>query len=258
MTEFAVITPFSLNWKFVVPHDYERLEYFVTPRVSLLFHEITNGKQDFVIGSFLINESNKDKFMNEILPQRSNQRIQKAFEDENVSAFLNREDAEICEQLFRNEGFFCHRLSILLDGTPVDLRTLPADEFYETIETLSALKVVSVMDFEENATEIADMVTETRKLIEEGIRKEESRKRSEKKGFTKRVANIRGALGTASMVASVACGIGAKKMVRKGGLLGFAIASVCTILGFGFASIGKSLAGDSIQYYMQGMVRFGV
>jgi hypothetical protein len=138
----------------------------------------------------------------------------------------------------------------------VDLRTLPEEEFNEAIEILAALKVVTVMDFEEHVGDISEMVSETRKLVEEGIRKETARLGRNK--MSNKTAGIKGALGTAAMTLGVACAIGAKKMVKKGGLLGFAAASICTVLSFGLGLVGRDLTGNTIKYFGQGMVNFGV
>lgn len=258
MKNFAIMTPFTLNWKYVVPYDFERLQYFVTPRVSILFDRITNGKRNFFLGSFL-SDGNRDKFTNEYMPQLSKDRINMAFETDTISAFLTQDDAESCEALFKEEQFFCFRVTLLLDGAETDLRALPEEDYYKALEILSTeLKVVTIMDLEAQEETLADMYRETREEVEKGMlnearKKEETISDGEQSG---KMATLKGVLGAVATTASVYCAATAKRMIRRGGKAGIAIGSVCSVLSFGFSVVGRSLMKTAINHFKKGKVGF--
>lgn len=258
MKNFAIMTPFKLNWKYVVPYDFERLQYFVTPRVSILFDRISNGKRNFFLGSFLA-DGDRDKFTNEFMPQLSKERIEMAFETDTISAFLTQEDASNCEALFEEEQFFCFRVTVLLDGAETDLRALPEEDYYKTLEILSTeLKVVTIMDLEAQEETLADMYRETREEVEKGMlnearRNEETITDGE---HSRKTAILKGALGAIATTVSVYCAATARRMIRRGGKVGVAIGSICSVLSFTCSVVGRSLMKTSINHFKKGKVGF--
>jgi hypothetical protein len=255
MRNFSIVEPFKLDWRLAAPRDFETLELFITPQVSMVFHNITNGKTPFKIGAYLMEDPNKVKqFMVELMPQRSQARIEKAFKDEEVSAFFTLEDAKGLETLFEEEGFICRQIEVLYDGHPVSIPELPEAEFEKVIRTFAELRVVSTMDFQKQWEGIEEQIDDIREDVARGMRKRQAERDAKTVGMTKRTMTMRGALSAVLIgVSAVTAGI-SKRILSDTGwkkkVAGVALGLISAATGIA----GKHLADNVMEHVRKGLV----
>ena len=129
MYSYGIPIPFNLKWKFVAPIDFQTIEYFITPRISLSLNKITNGKNLFSLGAVLMGTENQRKFDTEYMPRRSQERVELAFREDDVSVFLTEEEAKKMDAIFDEYKFICNFIRIIVDGQSVDLFELRPEDF---------------------------------------------------------------------------------------------------------------------------------
>ena len=255
MKNFAIIEPFNLDWRMTAPKDFETLEYFVTPEVSLVFHQVTSGGKLFKIGAYIMQDPNKaQQFNAEYMPQRSQERIEQAFKDENISVFFSLEDGKGLSATFQEEKFICRKLEVHYNGLAISVPELPEAEFHKVIEVFSQLKVVSIMDFQKNWEGIEEEIDNIREEVARGMRKESAKRDMKMMGTTKKSMTVRGIVGAGLMVASTILGGYSKKFAKaekKGKLFASAIMGIGALV-CGMA--GKNMLTRVVEQVQKGLV----
>lgn len=255
MKNFAIVEPFGLDWKYVMPHDYETLEYCVTPTVSVLFHKITNGKNPFHIGSFIMEDaSRRAQFNNEIMPQRSQERIERAFKDEEISVFFALEDAKALDVLFKEEGFICRRLEVREHGRPVDILNLDEADFNKVVMLFGEWKVMATTDFDKQWENITEEAAEIREEIAKGMRQKQAARDEKAMGVTKKTLIQRSALATGLIALGTAAAAIGKAMFERKTKLTFVVGLVSSLVSVVAGNAGRKLTGEVLEHVGKGMI----
>jgi hypothetical protein len=264
MNNYTIMTPFTLDWRLVAPRDYETLEYFMTPDLSFVFHKITNGKADFHIGSFFLNPVERpnipptplhpDKFLREIMPQRSQERITEAFRTGEISAFFTLTEAEILENMFKENGFICRKVEILYRGSKVTLSDLPPEEFSKMIKECARLHMMIPIDLEHDGHVMENIFDDVQEKVSRRVLKEQADRDAARRGMTKKRLTLRCLLSGALLAASTASFAFGRKFFSKGTKLGLLGGVGCSILSMVTGILGKKLAEEAVDYFRKGMI----
>jgi hypothetical protein len=254
MKNYTIMTPFTLDWRLVAPRDYETLEYFVTPELSFLFHKITNGKADFHIGSFFVDPGAHDKFLREIMPQRSQERIIEAFRNNEISAFFTLDEAATLEKTFEENGFICRRVEIFYNGNKATLPDLPPEEFSKMVKECARLHMMIPIDLEHDGHVMENMFDEVQDKVTRRIMKEQVDRDAARRGMTRKKLTIRCVLS--GMLLTVSTGLFAlgRKLFTKGGRMGVIGGVTCSIVSMVTGILGKKLAEEAVDYFRKGMI----
>jgi hypothetical protein len=254
MKNYTIMTPFTLDWRLAAPRDYETLEYFVTPELSFIFHKITNGQADFHIGSFFVDHAFRDKFLREIMPQRSQERIKEAFRNPEISAFFTLDEAALLEKTFSDKGFICRRVEILYNGSKVTLPDLPPEEFSKMIKECARLHMMIPIDLEHDGHVMENMFDEVQDKVTRRVLKEQVDREAARRGMTKKKLTLRCLLSGALLAVSTASFAFGRKLFNKGGKLGFFGGVGCSIVSMLTGILGKKLADEAVDYFRKGMI----
>lgn len=238
MYSYSIVLPFKMNWKYAAPKTFETIEYFITPTISLGLTGIVNGKNQFAIGAFLVEGQNKKRFTEEFLPKRSQERINKAFAQEEISCFFTEAEAKELTTVFEEEKFICHRVEILQNGKEVDLFSINEEDFELVLKVLAELGVQQVLDIKSERESFETLRTDMYDKAYQKARNEfmDRYDRTKYPSGTKwrRVALV----GSGFMVLAVALRYASKFLIGKGiagtffGFIAYAASMVSGIFGF--------------------------
>lgn len=172
MYRFAITDPFNINWKYAVPKDFDTLEVFLKPGLSIVLSEISNGPKRFAIGAYLAGGPDRKRFNSEILPGRSMERVEKAFKDDNVSAFFGAKEAKELQELFESEKFICRKVEINSTEYANNLFGLPRDEYALVLDFFTETGVQQVADIKASRELFEDLKETANKEAKEEYRRE--------------------------------------------------------------------------------------
>jgi hypothetical protein len=216
MYQYSIVLPFDLNWKYVAPSNFETLEYFVTPTVSLALSKITNGPNNFAIGAYLVGGLDKKRFANEFMPIRSNERIRLAFNKEEVSCFFTEGEAKELELLFAENKFICHKVEVMKNGSSEDLFKLDEDEFEEVMKVFGKLGVHQIMDVANEQETFETLRSDMYNEAYTKAKKEFNQYQMESRHMTTRKLKRMAMAGTALLAIAVGLRYVSKALMGKG------------------------------------------
>lgn len=256
MKRFGIFQPFNLEafeWRLTAPRDFDSLELFLTPNLSIVLRDIVATRVDpnrsggqFRIGAYLLQSNDQNKFLREILPQRSDERIASAFKDENISVFFSTEEAEGLYQLFENQQFLCREIRLCSYGKPTDITSLNKADFERVVDWFSAKCVMGLIHFEEYETYFKNMQADMEETAYKRIQ-EEMRNQQAKSGPTKRSMWIKSGISAALItVGFLLCEWG-KKLTDRKSVAGYLWGAVSYVLGVGAGMVGKWFGGQVVQ-----------
>lgn len=249
MSVFQITVPFQLDWKYVVPYDYETLEYFLTPELSLIFKGIVAGRRPFYIGAHIDRaEKNRKKFAQEVMPQRSQERIQRSFKDETISAFFTLQEAKVFEVLFKEEEFICRHIEIHHNGRQVTMPELLPEDFDLVESKFVEMKVSAPFEFSRDGNTYSNVYHNMYEKIDQTIRNDRARRQN----ITKEEAIKKSAVATGLILISATCAGISRKLFARGGWIGFVGGIACAGLSVACGVIGKGFAEDSLDYLRKG------
>lgn len=246
MLNFAIIEPIKLDWSRVAPKNCDTLELFLDPEVSVVIKNIRNAKGPFLISNFMMGNANEnDRFENEIMTQRSQERIQKSFKQKGVSCFFREHEAAKLEELFEEHQFIAKTIEVHVNGRKVNLFEVPADTFKLVTDEFARLGVVNITDFVTQAEAWQDIMKDVedkayKRVHHELAEKNKVRfKQVRKKFFTKIT------IGAVVSATTLALSFLGKRMMKSGGFFAL-IGGICIMLSWFGAQISKHYFGKSI------------
>lgn len=242
---YTIMKPIQMPWLFVSPLDNKGLEYHLTPDLSICIEGIISGEQEFVISHVVmgieqieVNEIQAEQmFMTEFLPNKSKERISKAFKNEGISCFFSIKQMEYLQNLFTERNFMSYNVSVTYKDKKVeDVAMLPPKEFSLVSSAFDELDVHFNVSHKENKKEFVERYAQG---YEKKVAKLEDHSRKnlwekvKNKNMMKRIGTSLGAivLGVGGMIA--------RSKLSSGGGIGGMIAGLI----FGTAGIVLELYG---------------
>lgn len=248
MDVFQITVPFQLNWRYVVPKDYETIEYFLTPNLSLVMSGIVAGRKPFYIGAELpLSKGNKKKFMEEVLPQRSQERINRSFSEE-ISAFLTLEEAKQFEELFKEQEFICRRIEVHYFGRQLELPELPPEDFHLASDKLIEMKAILPLDFETEGSTVKNIYDHCNDRNAKYWRDRQAKRQN----MTKDTAVKKSVIAMGLVMVSAACAGVSRRLFMVGGWWGIAGGLLCAGLSVAAGVLGRGFVEDSMEYLRKG------
>lgn len=228
---FHIIKPIQLPWEFVSPIETGGLEYHLSPELSITFDGLVTGDQAFHCGHQLIaqdmevNEFDAEEiFQNEILPNKSFERIKRCFkEGRNTCFFTSRQMAQLNE-LFEKRNFMSYEVGVYYRGKKVeDIVHLPAKEYKLIMGVFDELEVKMSIDGKLSQEEMNEVyeksIKENAGRLGDQLKQDVKEKLKDKR-FLKRLA-----VGFGSVIVGIGALIGRKKLSEGDGV-GVAVAAV--------------------------------
>lgn len=246
MLKFAIIEPIRLDWSRVAPKDCETLELFLTPDVSIVIKNIRNAKGPFLISNFMMGSATEnDRFENEVLTQRSQERIVKAFASKGVSCFFKEQEGKELETLFEQEQFIARTIEVHVNARKVNLFEVSAETFKLVTDEFIQLNVVNITDFNTQGEEWQKIMNDIEEKAYARVHKEIADKNKvrfkqvKKKFFTKLT------FGFIVSATTLALGFIGKRMLQKGGVVSLFGGLFIMLSWFG-GVMSKHLFGKSV------------
>lgn len=223
---YAIMKPIQLPWMFVSPSGLKGLDFHLAPDLFIRLEGIISGEQEFIVGHFVlqvegfeVDELTAEQiFMNEYLPAKSKERINKAFKDGQNSCFFTMKQMEQLQVLFGAKNFMSYDVSVYYKDRKVeDVPSLPPDEFKKISKAFSELDVFGKDSWKETQQEREEKYDQV--YMQKTAELEDKQKKSlwEKvkgKGMRKRAGF---AFGT--IVAGALAFVAQRKLADRGGIL---------------------------------------
>lgn len=257
MRTYGILHPFNLDWRMVAPRDFDTLEYFITPTLSVLFKDIiaTKGKGGaFRIGSYIMQDPTAHtRFLRDVLPQRSQERIETAYNNPDFSAFFTLEEGEGLRLLFEENGFICKNVLVNVNGNPIDLNALNQNDFRKVVDVFSDLHVLGMMHFQD----VGDTLKNMQQIMEEaGYRRamQDVEKKQANATPTKKKLWQTGGMAAACLAGSAVLVEVGRRMLKSGGWKGWLVGGLCSVVGIGLGLIGKKMGSEVVNYMKVGHI----
>lgn len=253
MYHFAITEPFNLNWKYAAPKDFDTLEYHLKPGLSIELSGIANGPNKFSIGAYLADGNHREKFNNEILPARSSERVEKAFQKEEVSCFFSAGDAKDLKELFDKEKFICRSVTVKSEEHGDDFFALPTDEYNLVLDFFSEVGVQQVADIKESRVLFEGLHSSARKEARDEMRREQRSKITGRSKVTEKKMKINAAIGGTLLGIAGVLKIGSRQLMKKGffGIIGGIIMGV---IAAALSLTGVRLLTGAGDFFAEGML----
>jgi hypothetical protein len=164
-TNYMIMKPMQFPWLFVSPLDTKGLEFHLAPDLSICIEGIISGDQDFMISHIImgveqieVNEIQAEQmFLTEFLPNKSKERISKAFKNEGISCFFSIKQMEYLQTLFTEKNFMSYSVSVTYRDKKVDdIALLPPKEFNLVSAAFDELDVHWSVSHKENKKEFVE------------------------------------------------------------------------------------------------------
>lgn len=266
---YVIMQPFNLPWRFVSPASFRGLDYHLSPDLTIRLEglysstvqvdasqRIVGDPEDMellvgveVFTSYSENHFNATGinaeriFNNEILTQKSSDRIKKAFADktDQLTCFFTETQMNHFHELFESSFYLCSTVTVLYQGKPIDdIVKLPQKEYKLALDAFAELNVQATIDYKKSREELEEAYAEAldKKVASEEAKHQQGivdnlKNKGFRKGMLKACASL--AVGTISWIAK-------RKLVNSGGWLGTAAAIVISVVGLGFDIYGRQQA----------------
>ena len=258
---YGIIQPFNLDWRLVAPRDFDTLELFLSPTLSIVFKDIIATRAEggkagaqFRIGAYIMQDPNAHtRFLRDVMPQRSNERIESAFKDDTISVFFTLEEGEGLRELFQQQQFICRSLEVHHNGRYCDFARLARTEFEKVVQSFVDLFVVGIVPFDEIDTMIKNMQAD---IEESAFRraKEDLEKKQAKNPPTKKRLWTKAGIAAALVAGGVAMAAVGHHLMKGGKWWGYLAGGLCKLVSVGLGLAGKQLGGQVIQHMNVGVV----
>lgn len=254
MRGFTITKPFNLDWRLVAPANFDVLELFITPELSIKFEEVSNGKVLFRIGSFMMQDANSVKrFEAEYMPQRSKERIVKTFSNPNQSVFFSEQDAKTLYELFETEKFICRKVHVCINGSAREIESLKPTDFEKVCDIFAHLKVLGVIHFEDQATAMKNMQDAMEQSAYERI-KEDMQHKTVTSTPTKIQLIKQGSMAAAAIAGSAVILSLARKVIQSESWWGKVGGGIMYVAGWALGWLGKKMSHSALEYVKAGVV----
>lgn len=229
--DFHIIKPIQLPWEMVSPTELGGLEYHLSPELSMQMNGIVTGDQVFHVGEQLIYMGQQEVtgfqieevFLNEIMPNKSQERIKKSFREGRSTCFFTSRQMDYFQQLFTERNFMSNDVSVYYKGHRVDdIIQLPSKEYKMIIAAFEELDVkwcLGERSREETNEKFEESIKENAGKLGDNS-KQNAKEKLKDKRFLKRLA-----IGIGAIMIGIGALIGRKKLSDGKGT-GVAIAAV--------------------------------
>jgi hypothetical protein len=191
---------------------------------------LVTGDQVFHCGHQLIRQEMEvsefdaeELFQNEMMPNKSSERIKRSFKDGRHSCFFNSRQMADLNELFEKRNFMSNEVAVYYKGRKVDMvEELPGKEYKMVIAVFDELDVKRCLDENSKA--------KTSEIYEESIKenagklgdnfRQNTKEKLKDKHFQKRIA-----IGFGAVIVGIGAWIGRKKLSEGDGI-GVTIAAV--------------------------------
>jgi hypothetical protein len=216
--DFYIIKPIQLPWEFVSPTELGGLEYHLSPELSVQINGMVTGDTTFHVGEQMIFMDQQEVtgfqieevFLNEIMPNKSQERIIKAFREGRSSCFFTSRQMAFFQQLFTERNFMSNEVSVYYKGIKVkDVTQLPIKEYKMIIAAFEELDVKWCLDEiskEQVNEKVEQSIKDNAGRLGDSVR-QNTKEKLKNKQFLKRLA-----VGMGAVVVGIGGLIGRKKL----------------------------------------------
>lgn len=250
----VIMKPIQLPWMYVSPSGLKGLDYHLAPDLFIRLEGIISGEQEFVIGHVVLGIEGVEVdeitaehvFTTEYLPNKSKERITKAFKDEQNSCFFTTKQMEQLQKLFEGRNFMAYNVSVYYQDKKIDdIPTLPPAQFKLISQAFDDLDVFSKQSYKDNKQAHEETYEKCYKV------KTAELEDKQKKGLWEKVKqkNLRKRIGIAFGL--VASGVGAviaqRMLVERGGAISLIAALIVGTAGVFAEMYGRNEAGNTLR-----------
>lgn len=253
MYHYSILQPLKLNWKYTAPRSFTEMELFITPTLSLGIERMSNGKNDFSIGAYLTGGMDRGAFDNIYLVKRSTERVQAAFNKEEVSVFFTPTEAQEMEKLFEDERFIARQVRVMKNGQTADLFALDEEDFERVMTTFTEMGVQQSIDFQTEREAFTNLRTDMYEAAFKEAKTAFFQRNKLQERVTKKELYIQGGMGGALIIGGALLKKAGKILMTKG-FFGALAGGLCYLASTICGIVGLKCVNGAAEYYTQGVV----
>lgn len=251
---YSIMKPIQLPWMYVSPSGLRGLDFHLSPDLFVRLEGIITGDKEFVTGHIVLGIEGVEVdeiqaehiFMNEYFPNKSKERIARAFKSEQNSCFFTTKQMEHLQKLFETNNFMACNVSVYYKDHKVeDVPSLPPAQFKLVSQAFDNLDVFQKMSHKENKqvlnekfdanyqAKTAELEDKTKKNLWEKVKHKNLRKRI--------------GMAAGSVAVGITALIAQRKLVERGGAISLIAALIIGTVGVFVELYGRNEVSSTLK-----------